>query len=56
MIGCAGASPGFGRGGGQEFFFQVWEFACREAMRIDRGFGGMLPPRKFFKTMQFGAF
>ena len=26
-----GASPGFGRGGGQNFFFQIWEFACREA-------------------------
>ena len=27
----AGASPGFERGGGQEIFFQIWEFACREA-------------------------
>ena len=27
----AGASPGFGRGGGHEFFFQIWEFACRDA-------------------------
>ena len=26
-----GASPGFGWGGGQEFFFQIWKFACREA-------------------------
>ena len=27
-----GAFPGFGRGGGgQEIFFQIWEFACREA-------------------------
>ena len=26
-----GSSPGFGRGGGQEFFFQLCEFACREA-------------------------
>ena len=51
-----GASPGFGRGGGQEFFFQIWEFACREAMRIARGVRGHAPPRKFFKTVQFGAF
>ena len=46
-----GASPGFGRGG-QDFFFQIWEFACREA----RGVRGHAPPRKFFKTVQFGAF
>ena len=25
------ASPGFGRGGGQDFFFSIWKFACREA-------------------------
>ena len=50
-------------GGGQEFFFQIWEFACRkrhaahgEAMRIARGVRGHAPPRKFFKTVQFGAF
>ena len=52
----SGASPGFGRGGGQEIFFQIWEFACREAMRIARGFGGMPPRENFFKTVQFGAF
>ena len=27
----AGASPGFGRGGGKKLFFQIWIFACREA-------------------------
>ena len=28
----SGASPGFGRGGPRIFFFQTWEFACREAI------------------------
>ena len=28
-----GASPGFGRGGGQEFFSQIWKFACHEAIK-----------------------
>ena len=59
-----GASPGFGRGGPRIFFFQIWEFACREAtyaahgeaMRNARGVRGHAPPRKFFKTVQFGAF
>ena len=47
-----GASPGFRRGRGQEIiFFQIWE-----AMRIARGVRGHDPPRKLFKTMQFGAF
>ena len=27
-----------------------------EAMRIARGVRGHAPPRKFFKTVQFGAF
>ena len=27
----SGASTGFGRGGAKNFFFQIWEFACREA-------------------------
>ena len=38
-------------GGGVRIFFQIWE-----AMRIARGFGGMLPREIFFKTVQFGAF
>ena len=41
--------PGFGSGG-QDFFFENLH-----AMRIARGFGGMLS-EKSFKTMQFGAF
>ena len=48
--------PRIWEGGGQEFFFQIWEFACREAMRIVRGVRGHAPPRNFFKTVQFGAF
>ena len=31
MYADAGASPGFGRGGARINFFQIWEFACREA-------------------------
>ena len=27
----SGASPGFGRGGAKNFFFEIWKFACREA-------------------------
>ena len=52
-----GASPGFGRGGAKNFFFQICDFACREATCcIARGVRGHAPPRKFFKTVQFGAF
>ena len=29
--------------GGQNFFFQIWKLACREAMRFARGVRGMLP-------------
>ena len=31
-------------GGGQEFFFEIWKFACCEA----RGVRGHAPPRNFF--------
>ena len=51
LCGIPGASPGFERGGPRNFFFQIWEFACREAtfaMRIARGVRGHAPPRKFF--------
>ena len=48
-IDSTGASPGFG--GGAKIFFQIWEFACREAMRIARGVRGHAPPRKFFKMV-----
>ena len=59
----AGASQDLG-GGGQEFFFFRFgnlhvakqHAAHGEAMRIARGVRGHAPPRKFFKTMQFGAF
>ena len=62
MNNYSGASPGFGRGGGGQelIFFQIWELARHaahgEAMRIARGVRGPAPPRKFFKTVQFGAF
>ena len=42
-------------GGGGPTIFLIWEFACREATRIARGFGAC-PPRNCFKTMQFSAF
>ena len=64
LVYASGASPGFGRGGGQEIFlfrFGNLHVAKRhaahgEAMRIARGVRGHAPPRKFFKTVQFGAF
>ena len=60
----SGASPVFGRGRGQEiYFFRFGNLhvakrhaAHGEAMRIARGVRGHAPPRKFFKTVQFGAF
>ena len=58
-----GASPGFGRGGPRIFFWRFGNLhvakrhaAHGEAMRIARGVRGHAPPRKFFKTVQFGAF
>ena len=53
---CRGVPRIWEGGGAKKFFFQIWEFACREAMRIVRGVRGHAPPRKFFKTVQFGAF
>ena len=50
-----GRPQDLGGGGAKNFFFQIWEFACR-SMRIVRGVRGHAPPRKFFKTVQFGAF
>ena len=51
-----GASPGFGRGGGKNFFFRFGNLhvakrhaAYGEAMRIARGFGGMLSREIFLK-------
>ena len=45
-------------GGAKNFFFQIWELACREATccALLGGFGGMLPREFFFETVQFGAF
>ena len=58
-----GASPGFGRGGAKNFFLRFGNLhvakrhaAHGEAMRIARGVWGHAAPRKFFKTVQFGAF
>ena len=63
----AGASPGFGRGGGQEFFFFRFgnlhvtkrHAAHGKAMRFARGFGGMLPRENFLKwcnLVRFGVY
>ena len=41
--------PRIREGGGPRIFFQIWEFACRGAMRIARGFGSMLPRANFLK-------
>ena len=50
-------------GGPRNFFFRFGNLhvakrhaAHGEAMRIARGVRGHAPPRKFFKTVQFGAF
>ena len=50
-------------GGPRNFFFRFENLrvakrhaAHGEAMHIARGVRGLAPPRKFFKTMQFGAF
>ena len=40
--------PRIWEGGAKNFFFQIWEFACREAMRIVRGVRGHAPPEKIF--------
>ena len=59
---CAGASPGFGRGGAKNFFFRFGNLhvakrhaAHGEAMRFARGVRGHATPRNFFKMVQFGA-
>ena len=44
--------PRIWEGGGQEFFF----FSDLGICIIARGVRGHAPPRKFFKTVQFGAF
>ena len=58
-----GASPGFGGGAKNFFFFRFGNLhdakrhaAHGEPMRFARGVRGHSPPRKFFKMVQFGAF
>ena len=52
---CRGV-PRIGRGGQKFFFSQILEFACREAIRIARGFGGMLPRENFLKRCNLVRF
>ena len=55
---ASGASPGFGRGG-PRYFFQIWKFACREAMRFARGVQGHAPRENFLKwcnLVRFGVY
>ena len=55
---------GFGKGGGQEFFFSDLGICMSRSNMLRMalpcallgGFGGMLPREVFFKTVQFGAF
>ena len=58
-----GRPQDLGGGGAKNFFFRFGNLhvakrhaAHGEAMRIVRGVRGHAPPRKFFKTVQFGAF
>ena len=45
-----GRSQDLAGGGGKNYFFQIWKFACARGVRRHA------PPRKFFKMVQFGAF
>ena len=58
-----GRPQDLGGGGPRNLFFRFGNLhvakrhaAHGEAMRIARGVRGHAPPRKFFKTVQFGAF
>ena len=58
-----GRPQDLGGGGAKNFFFRFGNLhvakrhaAHGEAMRIARGVRGHTPPRKFLKTVQFGAF
>ena len=58
-----GRPQDLGGGGPRNLFFRFGKLhvakrhaAHGEAMRIARGVRGHAPPRKFFKTVQFGAF
>ena len=60
----AGASPGFGRGGGQEFFFSDLGICMSRSdmLRMAKpcallgGFGGMLPRENFLKRCNLVSF
>ena len=60
----AGASPGFGRGGGQEFFFSDLGICMSRSdmLRMAKpcallgGFGGMLPRENFLKRCNLVRF
>ena len=58
MIITAGASLGFGRGGGvANFFFRFGNLHVAKPERFARGVREHAPPREnFFKMVQFGAF
>ena len=49
-----GPPQDLGGGGPRIFFFQIWEFACREALL--GGFGGMLPRENFLKRCNLVRF
>ena len=62
-VSIQGRPQDLGGGGPRNFFFRFGNLhvakrhaAHGEAMRIARGVRGHAPPRKFFKTVQFGAF
>ena len=46
-------------GRANNFFFQIWKFACREAIRFARGVRGYAPQENFFKLcnlVRFGVY
>ena len=51
-----GRPQDLGGGGPRNYFFQIWEFASSEAMRILGGFGGMLPRENFLKRCNLVRF
>ena len=54
-----GRPQDLGGGGAKNFFFQIWEFACREATchaPLLGGFGGMLPRENFLKRCNLVRF
>ena len=51
---CRGVPRIWEGGGPRIFFFQIWNFACREALL--GGFGGMLPRENFLKRCNLVRF